>query len=128
MKIETNCGITNRNLSGSFLIEFLNCSIILDNTKFENTERFKMEMPLIIPLNGLEIKQQIIENPIEDLHILNRNHLETLSTNHTIHHYSSISLSVCSILGIITLIILYKVKSKNININFRRNTVSVESR
>lgn len=124
VKIQTNCGITNRNLTGSFLIQYRNCSINLDGTIFENTEITRRELPLIIPLDGLLIREQVTEKPIEDLHILNRNHLETLSINHKIQ-YSSISLSVISILGIVSLI-LYMFKSKNINIIFDKKQPSAE--
>lgn len=124
VKIETNCGITSRNLSGSFLIQYRNCSINLDSTTFENTEIIRRELPLIIPLDGLQITQQVSEKPIENLHIINRNHLETIS--HRIQ-YSSISLSVLSILGIISLIILYMFKSKNINITFHKGQQSAKT-
>lgn len=126
VNLQTNCGITDRNLSGPFLIEYRNCTINLDSTIFENTEIVRREIPLVIPLDGLQIQEQITEKPIEDLYILNRNHLETLSNSHHTQ-YSSISLSVISILGIVSLIILYMFKSKSINIMFRRIEPSTQT-
>lgn len=85
---------TNRNLTGSYSIVFCNCSIILNNAEFENTEIFKVVMLLIVPLDGLHIEKEIIETSIQDLQMQNRIHLETLSTSHQIHHYSSINSTV----------------------------------
>ncbi|XP_055616488.1 uncharacterized protein LOC129762331 [Toxorhynchites rutilus septentrionalis] len=109
LEIKTNCGITDRNLSGLFLV---------NKTTFTNTEIIRNEIPIILPFDGLKIEVQITQNQtaIEDLHIINRNHLDSLVESYKIHHYSSMSLSIVSILGVIIMIVLYLIKSKSINI------------
>lgn len=117
LEIKTDCGITNRNLSGLFLIEYHNCSIEINSTTYQNTAISKNELPIILPFDGLRIEEQITEDQaIADLHIINRHHLDTLMTNHNVHHYSSISLSILSVSGVIVVTVVYCLRSRGINI------------
>lgn len=72
------CGMRNRTLTGSFLVEYHNCTITINGTKFSNEETLKSESPQIRSLDGLNIEANSIE-PVIDfkrLTIKNRHHLK----------------------------------------------------
>lgn len=99
-EIQSNCGLTKRNLTGTYLIEFHNCTVYINGSKFENIEIIKSEPPFIIPLDGLEIQEQHFEPQIklEELHIANRKEIVNLANKYQVQTYTSLSMSSCSIL------------------------------
>lgn len=98
LQINSTCGVTNRNLTGSYLLTFHNCSIYLNGSKFENTELIQMESPLILPLDGLTITESHFEPTIrlDDIHINNRRFLEDFTKSHRIKTDSSFTMSIIS--------------------------------
>lgn len=74
--ISSNCGISNRNLSGPFLVSFESCEISIDNRTYSSSIKNLEESPLQIPLDGVTVDNQhlIINLSLEHLHEL---HLET---------------------------------------------------
>ncbi|XP_021713235.1 uncharacterized protein LOC110681526 [Aedes aegypti] len=103
-EIESNCGLSKRNLSGTYLIEFHNCSVIINGTKFSNVEANKSEPTFVMPLDGLHINEQTLEiqNNMEEIHIHNRHRIEALTKEHKIQTYTSLSMStVCFLLSIV---------------------------
>ncbi|XP_055620292.1 uncharacterized protein LOC129764817 [Toxorhynchites rutilus septentrionalis] len=119
LNITTNCGITDRNVQGTFLIIFHNCSVTVNGSVFTNEELTKFETPLILPFVGLTIETKHFEAKfeIEELNINNRHHLETLIKEHKFHTYTSFGVSSFSILIIIAiLILLFRTRNYHIKI------------
>lgn len=46
--INSTCGTTERNITGSFLIAFHNCTVTVNETKFTNVEMMRSEKPIIL--------------------------------------------------------------------------------
>lgn len=74
--LSTDCGITDRNLSGPFLISFESCKVSIDNYTYSSIVQNLEVAPLQIPLEGVSIEEKhLITNlSLEHLHEL---HLET---------------------------------------------------
>ena len=84
--LQNNCGFGPRNLTGTFLISFKNCSISLDGKQF-NSKMFKGETEVdILPLHSVNVEEATIETEpidnLEQLHIHNRRKLEHLEIVH----------------------------------------------
>ncbi|XP_055536035.1 uncharacterized protein LOC129733840 isoform X2 [Wyeomyia smithii] len=112
-EIATTCGMRNRTLSGTFLIEYHNCTIIINGLEFTNKEWYKVEPLLVVPMDGLEIQTIDIEPQIsfEKLHFINRHHLETLNSKTNVTAFTSISLSSISLI-IATIAIFFLISRK----------------
>lgn len=98
--MKTTCGIKNRTLTGSFLVEYHNCTVEINNTKFSNEEILRRESFDLISLDGLNIQTHSVE-PVADfkwLSLKNRHHLDTFTKMHNLTSYTSISLSSFSML------------------------------
>jgi Gypsy protein len=80
--LSNTCGPQNRTLNGNFLIRFQNCSIWVDDEKFESSEATKEENLFFGALQNLDIKRTLIDSNLDvsDLHEM---HLET---RHELHH------------------------------------------
>lgn len=70
--LTSNCGITNRTLSGSFLLHFNNCHVNINNVLYDKRTQTLPGKPIQLPLNGIEIKmhQEILNISLEHLHKL----------------------------------------------------------
>lgn len=108
LQIDSSCGITKRNLTGSYLLEFHNCSIYVNGSTFENTELIATETPVVLPLDGLSISLSHFEptRRLEEIHIANRKFLEDFVKSHRIGTYSSMTISTLSFLIVIILIVI----------------------
>lgn len=74
--LHTNCGISERNLSGTYLISFNNCEVTINNQTFSNYNQNITGEPIHLPLYGIPIeKQRTVVNL--SLHHLHNLHLET---------------------------------------------------
>ncbi|XP_055630115.1 uncharacterized protein LOC129770936 [Toxorhynchites rutilus septentrionalis] len=74
--LHTNCGLSERNLSGTYLISFNNCEVTVNNQTFSNYNRNITGEPIHLPMYGIPIeKQRIVVNL--SLHHLHNLHLET---------------------------------------------------
>ncbi|XP_058825653.1 uncharacterized protein LOC131685748 [Topomyia yanbarensis] len=119
--LDTTCNVPKRNLTGTYLLEFHNCTLYVNGTIFANSEITIQESPTIIPLNGLIIEKQKVETPLklEEVHIANRRQMELISHYKT-QTYTSISISSFSIiLGSICLI--YLIRKKQVNVKISQN-------
>ncbi|XP_055619049.1 uncharacterized protein LOC129764211 [Toxorhynchites rutilus septentrionalis] len=74
--LSLNCGITGRNLSGSYVIFFNNCQIYINNVLYSKRVKSLPGNPIQLPLDGIEVKkhQEILNISLEHLHNL---HMET---------------------------------------------------
>lgn len=100
--INGTCGIEPRTLKGIHLITFHNCSLYIKNELFENYE-LRFEQPSILPLQltkieTLHIERHINLSELHELHMKNRQHLESMDFKYRI---GSIAFST-----VITLIIV----------------------
>lgn len=117
--LRTTCGISDRNLSGSFMIIYQNCSITIGQYTFVNNIIQTINQRIFIPSTGLKIKQESVERKldIQTLHRLQHQHLkqlEHLKFETTVNSWSLIggfSLSSISIV-IIIIFALIKFRSK----------------
>lgn len=108
-EIITSCGIHNRTLTGTFLIEYHNCTIYIDGLEFTNKEWYKTGQLSIVPLDGLDIQIKDLEPEMsfEKIHINNRHHLDSLRKTMNSVVLTSMSLSGVSLLAIIIAILFY---------------------
>ncbi|XP_055630619.1 uncharacterized protein LOC129771218 [Toxorhynchites rutilus septentrionalis] len=88
----SNCGITQRNLSGSFVIFFSNCQLYVNNVLYTSRVQTLPGNPVQLHLDGVEIKmqQEILNISVEHLHKLQletRKELELLRLNNTSLHF-----------------------------------------
>nr|XP_029715628.1 uncharacterized protein LOC115259234 [Aedes albopictus] len=86
VQLKNSCGFGNKNLTGSFLISFRNCSIQVDNESFQNFEFDNNNHLEILPLQSTFInKSKTIKTEtqtLQELHINNRHRIDVLeSTN-----------------------------------------------
>lgn len=86
VQLKNSCGFGNKNLTGSFLISFRNCSIQVDNESFQNFEFDNNNHLEILPLQSTFInKSKTIKTEtqtLQELHINNRHRIDALeSTN-----------------------------------------------
>lgn len=73
--LHTNCGLSERNLSGTYLISFNNCQVTINNQTFSNYKKNITGEPIHLPLYGIPIEKQrtVINLSLHHLHNL---HLE----------------------------------------------------
>ena len=119
LTLASNCGISNRTLTGTFLVEFHNCSVILNGSRFDNTELIKTAPPLTLPLDGLEIHENNFEPllRVEELNIANRHLIEDLTRQHTAKTLTSTLMSSTSI--IICIVVVITLIIMKVRISFR---------
>ncbi|XP_052863816.1 uncharacterized protein LOC128270456 [Anopheles cruzii] len=106
--INNTCGYGNRNLTGSFFLHLRNCTIFVNEQKFEEKQLQYTAKPDIIPLNAVHIKETIVYlNDIQNLtrlHIKNRekiNQIEGVNRHLIIHNTTSAIITFIIILSII---------------------------
>jgi hypothetical protein len=80
--LQNNCGYGPRNLTGTFLISFKDCSIILNGKQFSSKTFEGETKPTILPLHSVNVEEAEIEinriDKLEQMHIHNRHKLEYL--------------------------------------------------
>ncbi|XP_055624672.1 uncharacterized protein LOC129778992 isoform X1 [Toxorhynchites rutilus septentrionalis] len=79
--LSSNCSVTQRTLQGSFLIQYSNCTLKLDDEEYVNTN---MEIQPFIPTTGLKVNPTKLFNHIplehlQELHMEQRNHITHLN-------------------------------------------------
>lgn len=74
--LKSNCGITDRNLTGSYLISYENCDVYINDTIYSTQTKNLGGKPIHIMLDGIRITKQndILNLSMQHLHNL---HLET---------------------------------------------------
>lgn len=92
--LTTDCHMSDRMLSGTFLIFFNNCSVSINNKSFSSLEHHQSSPSFIIPLDGLEIKQESVEPLIslERLHEFQLKNLEEMEEIKSTRRNASIGL------------------------------------
>ncbi|XP_021703486.1 uncharacterized protein LOC110677102 isoform X1 [Aedes aegypti] len=87
VQLKNSCGFGPKNLTGSLLITFRNCSIQVDNKSFENTQFEYSNTLEILPLQSTLInKSKTITTEtqtLQELHINNRKRIEFLETTNS---------------------------------------------
>lgn len=105
--LSTNCQLSNRTLSGTFLIYFNNCSVNINNQSFSSLEHHHSSPAFVIPIEGLEIKQKSIETVVSleklhEFHLQNREELEHIKITDRTQNKSAFGLLIFAIfLGIV---------------------------
>lgn len=119
--LSTDCLHSDRKLSGTILIFFVNCIITIDQRKFTNTTFSAHIIPTLIPLDGVKIEQTKFESEtnlkgLEKLHIKNREQLQIIQKQHSLQTVTSLGLSsTCIILGICFVVYNYYKKGTSPN-------------
>lgn len=74
--LSSNCGMTNRTLSGAYLITHNNCTLQINNNSFSSTTENLVGDPINLQLDGVTIERQnyLLNLSLEHLHDL---HIET---------------------------------------------------
>lgn len=113
-RMRSTCGVANRKIKGTFLIEFHNCSVIVNETTFTNSESIHSDHQFILPLQGIKISEQEFEESltIADLQIENRSYMKDLTQTHQQHTITSFGISTTSLLLVI-IIVIYLLKARN---------------
>lgn len=112
--IRSSCGITQRNVTGTFLIEFCNCSVTVNETTFTNLESIHTAQSFVLPLQGLRISEEKFEKSLttQDLQIENRRYLTDLTRTHQQHAITTFGISTCSLI-LVVITVIYLLKPKN---------------
>ena len=76
VSMTSSCGMKNRTLNGTYLINFHDCEININNISFRSEKRKLSTDPIQLPLDGITIQEQytIVNLSLESLHNM---HLET---------------------------------------------------
>ncbi|XP_058811110.1 uncharacterized protein LOC131676002 [Topomyia yanbarensis] len=134
--LSSNCGLTNRNLTGAFIVFFRNCQLYINNVLYSSRVKTLPGNPIQLPLDGIDVNmhQEILNISLDHLHKL---HLETrkeldvirLSTNSikwpTLSIFGGI-MSLLSLIGIAFLLRFLIHRSATINIQPATRTTTVE--
>lgn len=85
IRLENNCGYGPKNITGTFLIIYNNCSIRINNMTFEKLQ-FNVEHAIeILPLQSVKINKSktVLTDTqyLEELHIENRNKIENIHSS-----------------------------------------------
>lgn len=109
--LHTTCGITDRNLSGSFIIAFRNCSISVGRHTFKNNIIKTTHQRIFTPSTSLVVGKENLEYQINThtLHQLQRQHLNQLEhiKSRTNSHYWSLIGNFSLSSTIIIIIVIY---------------------
>ncbi|XP_062713411.1 uncharacterized protein LOC134290317 [Aedes albopictus] len=79
--LSSNCGLTDRNLSGSFIIHFHDCHLIINNISYYQRSQKLPGNPIQLPLDGIEVKKHQSRAPSQ----------ATLGHKKGVGNYSSLS-------------------------------------
>lgn len=112
--LHTTCGIADRNLTGSFIIVYRNCSITVGKFTYTNKIIQTISQRIFIPSTSLIATQENIEYKV-DIHTLHQlqqehlKHLDHLKSTTTLHGWSlvggfSFSSTIIIVIVIFTLI------------------------
>lgn len=110
--LQNDCGFGPRNLTGTFLISFKGCSIILNGKQF-SSKTFKGESkPTILPLHSVNVEEAELEtkpiDELEQMHIHNRHkleYLENVNQRTKVLSFGVILLITCIIAAIFTFLL-----------------------
>lgn len=86
--LQSNCGLSERNLSGTYLISFNNCKVTINNQTFININQNITGKPIHLPIHGIPIeKQRTVVNlslhHLHNLHLEARKEMEEIRLNTT---------------------------------------------
>lgn len=86
------CGIGNHTMTGTFVINFRNCSLILEDERYDNLEERISEHPEVLPLYNVKITQasekHLVDlHELQDLHLQHKKRIEEINANQEIFGY-----------------------------------------
>ena len=115
--MSNDCQISNRTLTGTYLIHFSNCSVHINGQTFSNRDYYRKSPWLIVPLNGLEIIQQQLEtnmtiSKLHELHLITRKQLTYLENTGNIRSGTGIALSSICLIAVIAICIIWVIRRK----------------
>lgn len=118
--LHNTCGVSDRQLVGSFLITYQNCSVSIRNITFTNKIIETTEHPIFSLSTGLNVVKRNIEqqtdiHSLRRLHRNNLEHLENLRVTTTTHHWTIVGGFSFTTLVIIIFIIftLFKFRTRS---------------
>ncbi|XP_065092515.1 uncharacterized protein LOC135713338 [Ochlerotatus camptorhynchus] len=81
--ITSNCSLNNRKLKGSFLVQFSNCTIFINDEMYSNVNK-EIRLASFTPTTGLKVNSTALVNkfPIEylqTLHLEQRDHIDHIN-------------------------------------------------
>lgn len=109
--LQNTCGYGPRNVTGTVLISFRNCSITIDNAKYSSVSFVFEQLPEILPLHAVSVDRTplLTMEPLEDLHIIHRKEINRLETSSRRNQGSILMVACISVMIIIY--IVYELKS-----------------
>lgn len=86
--IRTNCGLSERNLSGTYLISFSNCEVTINNHTYSNQVHNLTGRPIHLPLYGIPIEERhavvnLSLQHLQDMHVETRKEMEKIRLDAT---------------------------------------------
>lgn len=133
--LQTTCGISNRKLTGSFMIMYQNCSITIGEHTLTNNVIKTVNQRIFIPSTGLKVKEEGLERKfdIHTLHQVQHQHLKQLQ-----HLKSATAANSWSLIGgfsfstsiiiFIIIFVMFKFRSQGTFIQIdRSNTSPIEA-
>lgn len=108
IQLSSNCMISNRTLSGTFLVIFSNCSVKVGTETFSQLEMYDRAPAYIVPLDGLTIEESKFEpnislQQLHEFHIENLERMDYITEGNITKLYTSVGLSSISIFVMIFL-------------------------
>uniref|UniRef100_A0AB38Z224 Envelope protein n=1 Tax=Breu errantivirus TaxID=3078398 RepID=A0AB38Z224_9VIRU len=107
--LDNTCGYEKKNITGTFLVNFRNCSISINGHEYSEKEMQMVAKPDIIPISTIQVSETILElteiQNLTELHINNREkikHIEKINHRIITHHVMSGTIIVTTILILIT--------------------------
>ncbi|XP_050092471.1 uncharacterized protein LOC126575696 [Anopheles aquasalis] len=101
---DNTCGYEKKNITGTFFVNFKNCSIFINGLKYSEKEMQTIANPDIIPISTIRVSETTLElNEIQNLtklHINNRDkirYIEKMNHRITTHHIMSGTIVVTAI-------------------------------
>lgn len=83
VSLTSNCSLNSRKLKGSFLVQFSNCTLFINDEMYSNINK-ETQLAAFIPTTGLKVNSTIVTNkfPIEylqKLHLEQRGHIDHIN-------------------------------------------------
>ena len=110
IRIFNTCGAANHTITGTYFVNFVNCSIILNGKVYENTVQRLRAPAEILPSLNLKINQRGIEpnlHELHELHIENLSRFENLETNQKVTTNIIITSTAFAVILIVGSIVVY---------------------
>lgn len=106
-----SCGLSSRQITGTILIKYRKCSLIINGTLFNAEETMSQQKLTLIPMLGITFQEKSFSQELDlqqlsAMHMENREHVQQLQT----HHDTFQKLSFGSLILILTLLTILAVR------------------